>query len=111
MALRSKKISDHFKQAGVSKGDRVVLLCENKSEFVLSLFACMHIGAIFVPVQATVALSDIEYIAKKVGAEYAVCSKEGYIKRIQSISVIKHVFIAFVRNSNIRNFNIILIVL
>lgn len=49
---------------GVGHGDRVMVLAKNRLETLEVLFACLRLGAIFVPVNWRLAYSEIEFICK-----------------------------------------------
>ena len=47
--LRSVTLSKKLQKAGIGKNDRVMLFCDNSTEFFLSYFAIWQIGAIVIP--------------------------------------------------------------
>ena len=47
---------------GVGKGDRVAFLSKNCSEFLITLFACARIGALFVPLNTRLSIPEHLYI-------------------------------------------------
>ena len=49
---------------GVGKGDRVAVLSFNNPEMLEILFACTHLGAIFVPLNFRLTVPELEYIVK-----------------------------------------------
>jgi crotonobetaine/carnitine-CoA ligase len=57
---------------GVRPGDRVLVQLENCPEFLLVLFACAHLGAVCVPVNAMAAGQEVAYLADAVQAVGAV---------------------------------------
>ena len=57
-----EKLSIALKNLGTLKGDRVVIVSENRPEWQISDLAIMAIGAITVPAYITNTTSDHEYI-------------------------------------------------
>lgn len=55
-------LSFSLKEIGIKKGDHVAFLLGNSPEFLLSLYACMRIGATAVPVNPIYQLDEIAYI-------------------------------------------------
>ncbi|SOC40108.1 long-chain-fatty-acid--CoA ligase [Ureibacillus acetophenoni] len=58
------KLSFALKEMGIGKGDHVAFLLGNSPEFLLSLYACMRIGATAVPVNPIFSLDEVAYIFK-----------------------------------------------
>lgn len=56
------KLSFALKEMGIGKGDHVAFLLGNSPEFLLSLYACMRIGATAVPVNPIFSLDEVAYI-------------------------------------------------
>lgn len=59
-------------QLGVSKGDRVALLCGNTIEFVISYFACLGRGIVCVPLNPTAPSPELQRELAVVGARAVV---------------------------------------
>lgn len=55
-------------QRGIAKGDRVAILSENRPEWTIADFACQLIGAVSVPVYATLTAEQTGYILSDSGA-------------------------------------------
>ncbi len=55
-------LAQWLKQQGVKKGDRVSLLSPNRPEWMISDLAVLSIGAVSVPIYATTAPHDVNYI-------------------------------------------------
>ncbi len=60
--------------AGVSKGDRVVLFSENRPEWHMVDFACHLIGAVSVPLYATLPAAQVRYIVTDCGGKLLLVS-------------------------------------
>lgn len=63
-------------QHGIAPGDRVAFIGENSPEFLITLFGCARIGAIFVPVNTRLAPPEIEHVLSDSGATVLVHSLE-----------------------------------
>ncbi|WP_262693360.1 AMP-dependent synthetase/ligase [Kordiimonas aquimaris] len=63
-----------LKKMGVSKGDRVVIVSENRPEWMVADFAIMAIGAISVPTYTTNTVRDHLHIVENSGAVAAIVS-------------------------------------
>src|SRR5690606_21301616 len=59
---------------GLARGDRLALLSENRPEWTLTDYAALCLGAIVVPVYATLPAAHVEYVAKDSGARMIVVS-------------------------------------
>ncbi|WP_022726873.1 AMP-dependent synthetase/ligase [Fodinicurvata sediminis] len=59
---------------GISKGDRVLLVSENRPEWFIADFAIMTTGGITVPAYTTNTSDDHEYLLKDSGADLAIVS-------------------------------------
>ena len=59
---RSEAAASWLRKKGVNKGDRVALLSPNHISYFDLLFACMKLGAIFVPLNWRLAADEIDYI-------------------------------------------------
>jgi long-chain acyl-CoA synthetase len=68
--------------AGIAPGDRVVLVSENRPEFVIADTALMAIGAVTVPTYTTNAVSDHAHILRDSGARAAIVSTSGLAARV-----------------------------
>jgi fatty-acyl-CoA synthase len=53
---------------GLSKGDRLAILCANSAEFVISTYAALRLGAIVVPVNTRLAPPEVAYILSDSGS-------------------------------------------
>lgn len=51
-----------LKEAGIGKGDKIVLFMPNVPEFVVAYFAAQRIDAVIVPINAKLTQKEVEYI-------------------------------------------------
>ena len=70
---------------GISKGDRVAILSENRPEWTIADFACLLIGAVVVPVYTTLTGEQTAYILRDSGARAIFVSAENHLLKVQSI--------------------------
>ncbi|HSY98383.1 MAG TPA: long-chain fatty acid--CoA ligase [Terriglobales bacterium] len=74
-----------LREWGISKGDRVAILGENRPEWTIADFACLLIGAVVVPVYTTLTGEQTAYILHDSGARAIFVSSEKQLLKVQSI--------------------------
>jgi long-chain acyl-CoA synthetase len=74
-----------FKQWGLTKGDRVAILSENRPEWMIVDFACVTTGLVDVPIYATLTAEQTLYVLENSGARVVCVSSQEQLKKIQSI--------------------------
>ncbi|UUX50997.1 long-chain fatty acid--CoA ligase [Nisaea acidiphila] len=67
---------------GIAKGDRVLLLSENRPEWVIADLAIMAVGAIAVPAYTTATTDDILFVLDHSGSKAAIVSTERLAKKL-----------------------------
>jgi long-chain acyl-CoA synthetase len=70
---------------GISKGDRVAILSENRPEWTITDFACLLIGAVVVPVYTTLTGEQTAHILHDSGARVVFVSTEKLLLKVQGI--------------------------
>jgi long-chain acyl-CoA synthetase len=70
---------------GVQKGDRVAILSENRPEWSTADFAILLLGAVTVPVYATLTPEQTAYTLRDSGASIVFVSTELQLRKIQTI--------------------------
>jgi long-chain acyl-CoA synthetase len=70
---------------GISRGDRVAILSENRHEWVVADFACMLLGAIVVPIYTTLTPEQTAYILTDSGARAIFVSSAKHLEKVLSI--------------------------
>jgi acyl-CoA synthetase (AMP-forming)/AMP-acid ligase II len=73
MASRVSALAAGLASRGVKRGDVVGLLSYNCPEFVETLFAANHLGAIAMPINWRLAAPEVRYILEHSGARVLVC--------------------------------------
>ncbi|WP_456272333.1 class I adenylate-forming enzyme family protein [Bacillus sp. AK031] len=61
---RASRLAALFLEQGVGKGDRIALFSANHVSYFDFLFACMKIGAIFVPLNWRLSADELEFVVK-----------------------------------------------
>ena len=81
---------------GLSKGDRVALLSENRLEWVIADLAILSAGCITVPIYATLPANQVEYILRDSEARAVFVSVQAQFDKVASIRSrlpgLQHVF-------------------
>ncbi len=72
LQARVIRVAAGLARRGVAAGDRVALLLDNRAEFVLALFGCLHLGAIAVPLGTRLQGPEIAYILEQAGARLVI---------------------------------------
>ncbi|WP_372622933.1 AMP-dependent synthetase/ligase [Falsiroseomonas sp.] len=83
-AHRVAAVAAGLRQAGVSPGERVLLVSENRPEFVIADTAIMAIGAVTVPTYTTNAVADHAHILRDSGARAAIVSGAALARKVVS---------------------------
>jgi fatty-acyl-CoA synthase len=73
MAARAAALAAGLRERGVGRGDVVGLLSYNCPEFLETLFAANHLGAVAMPVNWRLAAPEVRYILEHSGARALVC--------------------------------------
>lgn len=81
---------------GVSKGDRVALLSENRWEWPVCDFGTLAIGAVNVPLYATLTPDQIGYMLRDSGAKVAIVSSREQYEKLRAageLPLIEHMVV------------------
>ena len=70
---------------GISRGDRVAILSENRHEWVVADFACLLLGAVGVPIYTTLTPEQISYVLQDSGARAIFVSSQKHLDKVASI--------------------------
>ena len=71
-------------ELGVERGDRVVLLSENRPEWAIADLAIIAAGGVNVPMFPTLTSAQVEYIVKDSGAKAVCVSDENQLNKIDA---------------------------
>ena len=76
MAARSSAVAAGLATRGVGGGDVVALLSYNNVEFLATIFAANHLGAVAMPINWRLAAEEVRYILDHSQARALVCDAE-----------------------------------
>ncbi len=74
-----------LKSWGISRGDRVAILSENRHEWVVADFACLLLRAIVVPIYTTLTPEQTAYVLRDSGARVIFVSSQKHLEKVASI--------------------------
>jgi long-chain acyl-CoA synthetase len=74
-----------LKSWGIGSGDRVAILSENRPEWAIADYATMLIGAVVVPVYATLTAEQIAELLRDAGVRVVFLSTSDQLTKIQSV--------------------------
>lgn len=69
----------------VKKGDRIILLSENRPEWAYVDYALLSLGAVVVPIFPTASPADVDFIIKHCEASVVFVSGEAQIQRLNEV--------------------------
>ena len=72
----SNRIANVFRNAGIGRGDRVMLILKRHYEYWFAAVALHKIGAVMIPVTHMLTVSDLEYRLKASGVKAIVCTAQ-----------------------------------
>ncbi len=78
-------VAARLREWGIAKGDRVAILSENRPEWTIADFACLAIGAVVVPIYATLTGEQTAYILRDSGARVIFVSSEAQFLKVDGI--------------------------
>lgn len=69
---RANRVANALRERGVLRGDRVVLWCPNSSELVVSIFAVLKAGGVFIVLHDASKPDQVAYVLRDAGAKALV---------------------------------------
>jgi long-chain acyl-CoA synthetase len=85
IARRVAATTQGLKKLGVRKGDRIAILSENRPEWTIVDFAILLLGAVTVPVYATLTPEQTAYTLRDSGATVVFVSTELQLRKVEAI--------------------------
>jgi len=82
---RVKNFALGLASLGITHGDRVALISENRPEWAISDFAILSLGATNVPIYPTITPQQIEYILKDSGSRLIIVSTPELLNKVLEI--------------------------
>jgi long-chain acyl-CoA synthetase len=67
---------------GIGRGDRVAILSENRPEWAIADFACLLLGAVVVPIYATLTDEQTAYLLRDSGSRAVFVSSENHLQKV-----------------------------
>ncbi|HEY1572282.1 MAG TPA: long-chain fatty acid--CoA ligase [Pseudonocardiaceae bacterium] len=86
LAARVNALAAGLRELGVGRGDVVALLLRNHIEFVATVFAVSHVGAVFLPVNYRLSPAEWEFILNHAGAK-AILTEPDYRPEVDGIDI------------------------
>ncbi len=86
-ALRRRvaAVAGGLRSWGIGRGDRVAILSENRPEWTIADFASLLLGAVTVPIYATLTADQTAYILRDSGARVIFVSSEMQLQKVLSV--------------------------
>ena len=82
---RVRAVSLGLRELGVSPGDRVSILSENRPEWAIADYACLCARAADVPIYPTLPAKQAEYILRDAGAVAVFCSTAAQLAKVLEV--------------------------
>ena len=93
---KAKQFSSGLLKLGIQKGDRIVVISNNRTEWHLTDLAVQQLGIVNVPVYPNITEADYEYILNDCGAKMVFVSDETILTKIlnikDKISSVEHIY-------------------
>ena len=84
-AAKVRGVTASLRSWGISKGDRMAILSENRHEWVVADMACFLLGAVVVPIYTTLTAEQTAYMLKDSGARAIFVSSEKHLEKVSSV--------------------------
>src|SRR5690348_6932723 len=81
-AAKVSGVASALRSWGISRGDRVAILGENRYEWSVADFACMLLGSIVVPIYTTLTPEQTAYLLRDSAARAILVSSEKHLEKI-----------------------------
>ena len=78
-------VAQSLRSWGISRGDRVAILSENRHEWVVADFASMLLGAVVVPIYTTLTAEQTAYILRDSGSRAIFVSSQKHLEKVLGI--------------------------
>jgi long-chain acyl-CoA synthetase len=73
---RVREVFAGFARLGIQRGDRIAVISESRPEWLISEFAALALGAIWVPMFPTLTAQQVEYIVNDCEAKLVIVSND-----------------------------------
>ncbi len=85
LARRARDVSDGLAALGLERGDRVAILGETTTEWIIADLGVMGAAAISVPIYQSNKAHEVQYILANSGARYVFCDGEAQVAKIREV--------------------------
>ena len=93
----AKKFANHLiEKIQIERGDRIAILCEARPEFAIGMFASIQTGAITVPLDVKLTVSEHTHILSDCNPKVLCCSShylEHALEVQKNVNSIEHIFV------------------
>jgi acetyl-CoA synthetase len=72
MAVRSRRLAGYLREAGVGRGDRVLLMLGNCAPLWVAMLACIRLGAVMIPATTLLSADDLVDRIERGGASAVI---------------------------------------
>ena len=96
----ARRLCAQWKVDGLSAGDRLLVLMENRAEWAVTAIAACLYGVVLVPAYTTHTADEIQYLIEKAGASAAVVSDGMLRNRLETITTSAHFTMYVVSNAD-----------
>lgn len=79
ISILSKKAANFFKNAGIKKGDGVMLILKSRHEFWVSMIALCRIGALAIPATHLLTSYDVQYRVREANIKSIIAFDDEFI--------------------------------
>ena len=85
MGRRARAISDGLVALGVAPGDRVAIIGETTTDWIVADVGAMGAGAVSVPIYQSNRAHDCQFILRDAGARWIFCDGEAQVAKIREV--------------------------
>ncbi|MFL5270752.1 MAG: AMP-dependent synthetase/ligase [Anaeromyxobacteraceae bacterium] len=85
IARRARDVADGLAALGLAKGDRVAIIGETTTEWIIADVGVMGAAGISVPIYQSNRAPDVAYILENSGARFVCCDSEAQVAKIREV--------------------------
>ena len=87
LAQKVARVAAGLMALGIKKGDRVLLISENRPEWAIADYSTLFAGGILVPVYVSLTVPQLNYILENSGAKIAIASTQELLDKLLAAAV------------------------
>lgn len=84
-AAKVAGVARELRSWGITRGDRIAILSENRHEWVVADFACLLLGAVVIPIYTTLTPEQVAYLLQDSGARVIFVSTEQQLEKVLTV--------------------------